>query len=91
MSQTPRHNPRVDQPPNRSTGRAPGHVQGGANPSQSPNPWIGVRFTCAGQYVRVYRKPDAPAYLARCPKCAKCIRFRVGQGGSDARMFDVSC
>lgn len=58
---------------------------------RTPNPWIGVRFTCAGQYVRVFRTPDAPAYLARCPKCAKCVRFRVGQGGSDARMFDVSC
>ena len=65
----------------------PSHASAG----RTANPWIGVRFTCAGQYLRVYRKPDAPAYVARCPKCAKCVRFRVGQGGSDARMFDVSC
>ena len=64
-----------------------------AKQSQEPrgNPWIGVRFTCAGKYVRVFRKPEAPAYIARCPKCAKCVRFQVGQGGSDSRMFDVSC
>ena len=55
------------------------------------NPWIGVRFTCAGAYVRVYRKPDAPAYLARCPRCGKCVRFRVGPGGTNARFFEVSC
>jgi hypothetical protein len=63
------------------------------NPSgpHTPNPWIGVRFVCAGKYVRVFRRPESPAYLARCPKCGKCVRFRVGSGGSDARMFDVSC
>ena len=77
----------MSPPPRQTAASAPAPAGG----SRTPNPWIGVRFTCAGQYVRVYRTPDAPAYLARCPKCAKCIRFRVGAGGSDARMFDVSC
>ena len=54
-------------------------------------PWIGVRFLCAGAYVRVYRKPDDPAYVARCPRCGQCVRFRVGRDGTSARMFEVSC
>jgi hypothetical protein len=76
--------PPVPNPPGRPTPPA-------AGPPRTPNPWIGVRFVCAGQYIRVYRRPESPVYLARCPKCAKCVRFRVGQGGSNARMFDVSC
>ena len=68
--------------PRQPTSRDPGRIN---------NPWIGVRFVCAGKYVRVYRRPESPVYLARCPKCSKCVRFRVGAGGSDARMFDVSC
>lgn len=72
-----------------------------ATPSSRPNepisdhpqvrPWLGVRFVCAGSYQRVYRSPDATVYRARCPKCAKPINFRVGQGGSSQRFFDVSC
>jgi hypothetical protein len=54
-------------------------------------PWLGVHFTCAGAYQRVHRNASGTAYLARCPKCAKCIRFRVGQGGDARRFFEVSC
>lgn len=54
-------------------------------------PWLGVKFTCSGAYVRVYRNADGTAYHARCPKCGQCMRFRVGQGGTDKRFFEVSC
>ncbi|MEL6394401.1 MAG: hypothetical protein AAFQ71_00235 [Planctomycetota bacterium] len=64
---------------------------GVASESKSDRPWLGVRFTCAGQYVRVYRRPDGSAYDARCPKCGRIIKFRVGQGGSDDRFFEISC
>jgi hypothetical protein len=57
----------------------------------SARPWIGVRFTCAGAYIRVYRKPEDKVYIARCPKCARCVRFQVGAHGTDARFFEVSC
>jgi hypothetical protein len=73
----------------------PQHIPSAA-PTPGPgrpvgNPWIGVRFTCAGAYIRVYRKPTDTQYVARCPKCMQCIRFRVGPGGHTARQFDVSC
>ena len=58
---------------------------------RQPRPWIGVRFTCAGAYVRVYRAPNAPCYVARCPKCAMACRFAVGSGGTSQRLFDASC
>ncbi len=54
-------------------------------------PWLGIRFACAGAYQRVYRSADGTLYMARCPRCAKSINFRVGEGGTPQRFFDVSC
>ncbi|HRQ72114.1 MAG TPA: hypothetical protein PLU35_03710 [Phycisphaerales bacterium] len=54
-------------------------------------PWLGVRFECAGVYVRVYRNPNATAYLAQCPCCGRSVRFRVGPGGTAERFFTVNC
>jgi len=72
-----------------------------ATPSQRPaepindapgaRPWLGVRFVCSGAYQRIYRSADGTKYLARCPRCGKSITFRVAQGGSNQRFFDVSC
>ncbi len=59
--------------------------------SAQTRPWIGVQFTCANRYVRVHRRVDGSGYLARCPACGREVRFRVGEGGSDARFFEVSC
>ena len=59
--------------------------------AQHLRPWIGVRFLCAGQYVRVYRNRAGDAYLAACPRCGRAVRFRVGQGGVAERFFEVSC
>jgi len=60
-------------------------------PTRQPKPWLGVRFICGGTYLRVYRRPEDPAYVARCPRCTECIRFRVGEGGTDARLYEVDC
>lgn len=54
-------------------------------------PWIGVRFVCAGAYLRVARNKEGTGYQAMCPRCGKRIRFRVGPGGTDQRFFEVSC
>jgi hypothetical protein len=54
-------------------------------------PWLGVRFLCAGTYQRVYQDRDGRGYTARCNRCGKCVRFRVGAGGTDRRFFEVSC
>ena len=54
-------------------------------------PWLGVRFTCSGAYVRVYRSVDGQSYLARCPRCGRAVRFRVGSGGTNERFFEVRC
>lgn len=60
-------------------------------PAAVGRPWLGVRFDCAGVYVRVYRNPNANAYLAQCPACGQSVRFRVGPGGTAERFFTVSC
>ncbi len=62
---------------------------GGGQDGQRP--WIGVRFLCAGAYIRVARNKEGTGYLAACPRCGKRVRFRVGSGGTDQRFFEVSC
>lgn len=54
-------------------------------------PTIGVYFACANRYVRVTRNSSGEVYLARCPKCAKTMSFRVGAGGSSQRLFRLTC
>lgn len=54
-------------------------------------PWIGVRFVCSGVYQRVFRNADGKAYVARCTRCGKCLRFAVGPGGSNERFYEVTC
>jgi len=75
--------------PARTPAHTHDHGQAGAAPAARP--WIGVRFTCAGAYTRVYRDPHAREYLARCPRCGLAARFPVGPGGTACRFFDVSC
>jgi len=69
---------------------AAGGVAGGGNAGVA-RPYLQVLFRCANQYLRVYRSADGSGYLARCPKCAKCMNFRVGPGGSGQRFFEVGC
>jgi len=54
-------------------------------------PWLGVYFKCAHAYVRVFRNAAGTAYQARCPRCARTIRFAVGAAGTERRTFEVSC
>lgn len=61
-----------------------------AVPGES-RPWLGVRFACSGAYLRVYRNAAGTAYLARCPRCGKSVRFAVGSGGVSQRFFEVRC
>jgi len=76
-----------------SWSHAPGNVaRQPTETSTSQSPWLGVYFRCSGQYVRVFRTPQAKHYQARCPKCAQTIRFEVDPvSGSNQRLFTVSC
>jgi hypothetical protein len=53
----------------------------------APQPYIGVLFECCSVYVRVYRQPGQMVYLARCPRCLRTARVRVGKDGTDERLF----
>lgn len=69
-----------------------GALSGASGDAQaSGRPFLMVTFTCAGAYQRVYRSLDGTHYMARCPKCAKTMRFVVGAGGTGQRAFQVSC
>ena len=53
-------------------------------------PFLSVHFACCGAYQRIYRDPDGKHYQGRCPRCARPVRFTVGEGGTAARCFVVS-
>ncbi len=50
---------------------------------------MGVMFECCRIYVRVYANAERTAYVGRCPRCAKSVRFVVGEGGSNSRFWTV--
>lgn len=68
-----------------------GGVPAAASAQTSGRPWLGVRFRCSNTYIRVFRNAAGTSYDARCPKCGRCMQFRVGQGGTNQRFFEVSC
>lgn len=75
-------------------GQAQPPLAGGPNAALGTargRPWIGVRFVCAGKYVRVFRSGDGAGYLARCPTCARTMWFRVGAEGTSERFFELTC
>lgn len=64
---------------------------GGMASGAGPKPWLMLWFRCAGAYARAYRSRDGSAYVGRCPLCGGSISFPIGPGGTDQRMFEVSC
>lgn len=66
------------------------------SPSESPSatpaapaarPFLSVLFACCNVYQRVYRDSSEAAYMGRCPKCGRSVRFPIGQGGVATRFF----
>jgi hypothetical protein len=55
----------------------------------SGRPFVSVLFRCCNVYQRIYRSADGTKYEGRCPKCARSIRFLVGEGGTSERFFVV--
>ena len=55
----------------------------------SARPFVSVLFRCCNVYQRIYRSADGSKYEGRCPKCARSIRFLVGEGGTSERFFVV--
>lgn len=52
--------------------------------------YVGVHFVCCDVYQRIYVNRDQTAYAGHCPKCARRIRFDIGPGGTDSRIFQAS-
>ncbi len=49
--------------------------------------YISVHFECCGVYSRVYKNREGTAYVGWCPKCAKKVTVKIGEGGVNCRMF----
>jgi hypothetical protein len=69
-------------------------VKGGSDSSESEQakserPYLSVLFACCSVYQRIYRNPEATAYLGRCPRCGKPVKIGISPDGTDAREFVV--
>ncbi|MBA4120557.1 MAG: hypothetical protein C0513_07665 [Isosphaera sp.] len=69
----------------------PGQHDPAAPRAGEPSRFLGLWFSCAGQYARATKDPSGAAYVGHCPECGKQARFPIGPGGTDARTFTVSC
>ncbi|HEY7088108.1 MAG TPA: hypothetical protein VH518_08475 [Tepidisphaeraceae bacterium] len=63
--------------------------EGRAKGSQQSKPFLSIHFACCGVYCRIYRNTDGTAYVGRCPRCGRSVKFPVGEGGTDQRYFVV--
>ncbi|MBL8757552.1 MAG: hypothetical protein JNK35_03875 [Phycisphaerae bacterium] len=64
---------------------------GQAVSSRAGSRYLRLWFTCSGVYGRAYLNASGTGYQARCPKCGKEVRFRIGPGGTSDRFFEVRC
>lgn len=53
--------------------------------------FLGVRFTSCFCYGRLYMNDEGSAYVGRCPKCGTPYQVRIGEGGTNSRMFIARC
>jgi len=49
--------------------------------------YIGIMFECCSVYARIYKNKQGTHYAGWCPKCAKPVRLKVGEGGTENRFF----
>ncbi|MBT6768165.1 MAG: hypothetical protein HN763_05700 [Opitutales bacterium] len=53
--------------------------------------FLGVRFVNCACYGRLYQNDEGTAYVGSCPRCGKCYQARIGEKGTDNRMFMAAC
>lgn len=76
-----------DIPPNRTPQTSPNDQAQEAGQDAQGRPFLGVMFDCCKQYARVYRNAAATHYVGNCPRCARTVRFRIGEGGQNGRFW----
>ena len=55
--------------------------------SREKRRFLGIQFACCDIYTRIYVNHDKTAYEGHCPRCAKAVQIRIGEGGGDCRFF----
>jgi hypothetical protein len=63
------------------------HDETQADSGSTQRPYICVQFECCSVYSRIYKNREGTAYVGWCPKCAKKVTIKVGEGGVSNRFF----
>lgn len=54
-------------------------------------PFLGVRYVNCQTYGRLYLNDDKSGYVGSCPRCGKRYQVRIGESGTNSRMFIATC
>jgi hypothetical protein len=54
---------------------------------ETGRPYISMFYECCNVYARIYKNKAGTAYVGWCPRCARQVYLKVGEGGVDCRMF----
>jgi|LakMenE18May11ns_1017448.scaffolds.fasta_scaffold9693681_2 hypothetical protein len=60
-----------------------------ARSSSLARSFLGIHFQCCQVYARIFMTADRTAYRGSCPRCGKPVVFRIGEGGTSHRFFEV--
>lgn len=52
-----------------------------------PKQFLGIMFDCCNVYARIYKNKEGTHYEGRCPRCARLLKVKIGEGGTGQRFF----
>jgi len=66
---------------------SPAPAPSGSSPT--PKAWLGIWFRCCHTYGRLYKDAAGRRYVGGCPRCGAEASVRVGEGGTNRRLFEA--
>ncbi|HWB19070.1 MAG TPA: hypothetical protein VG711_02130 [Phycisphaerales bacterium] len=59
------------------------------NDAGAAKKFLMIWFKCCHTYGRLYRNKEQTKYEGRCPRCGAHVSAKIGEGGTNKRMFEA--